>query len=359
MVMGRRAGVETASVPVTAFVITGLAAQLVNSMASIPFRGTWTGGASRLENIGIAVTREVVRSFLGYAMSLPTPEFRSLEVVINDLCRVTLSPLLRPLDVALTDVEIGGVPALSCRPRGGPRGQILYLHGGGYIGTSPAMYLMFTGWLAHETQCEVLIPDYRLAPEFPFPASLVDAAAVYEGLLAAGHSPDRLFVAGDSGGGGLVNALILDARAEHLPAPAGLLLFSPEVSLTLDEPSITANASMDILPWNIPVQPYLHGVDSDDRRHSVLDANLRRFPPTFVAYGEDEIFRDPIREFVDRLKRSHVETVVVEEPHMFHVFPILMPWAQASRRVYQAAQEFVTLQLSRATSAAREVQAVS
>lgn len=139
---------------------------------------------------------------------------------------------------------------------------------------------------------------------------------------------------------------------------AGLLLFSPEVSLTLDEPSITANASMDVLPWNIPVQPYLHGVDDRDRRHSVLDANLRRFPPTFVAHGEDEIFRDAIREFVDRLKQSNIETAVVEEPHMFHVFPILMPWAQASRRVYQAAQEFVTVQLSRATTAACEVQSM-
>lgn len=348
MVMGRRAGVETASAPVTAFAVTGLAAQLANSLASIPFQRPWSGGPNPFENLGIAVTREVVRSFLGYTMSLPTPEFRSLEMIIDDLCRVVLSPLLGPLDVKSVQKEAGGVSGLCCCPRDeDPKGHILYLHGGGYIGTSPAMYLLFAGWLARETRCEVFVPDYRLAPEFPFPASLVDAIAVYRGLLDDGLSPDCLFVAGDSGGGGLVTTLMLDARAQDLPAPAGLMLFSPEVSLTLDEPSVSANASRDVLPWNIPVQPYLHGVDSRDRRVSVLHADLSDFPPTLVAFGEDEMFRDAIRAFVDRLEQSHIDPVVIEEPHMFHVFPILMPWAQASRRVYHAVQRFVTAQLSR------------
>jgi len=99
------------------------------------------------------------------------------------------------------------------------------------------------------------------------------------------------------------------------------------------------------LPWNIPVQPYLHGVDSRDRRISVLNADLSDFPPTFVAFGGQEIFRDAIREFVSRLEQSKIETTIIEEPDMFHVFPILMPWAQASRRAYRSAQEVVRRQL--------------
>ena len=350
MVMGKRPDVQTASGPVTAFAVTGLAAQLVNSLASIPFRKPWAGGSSRLENLGVTVTRQVVRSFLGYTMSLPTPEFRSLEVVIDDLCRAVLTPLLAPLDVVAAQREVGGVSGLCCRPRRGrSRGQILYLHGGGYIGTSPAMYLLFTGWLARETQCDVFVPDYRLAPEFPFPASLLDAIAVYEGLLAEGHSPDRLFLAGDSGGGGLATTLMLDARAEHLPSPARILLFSPEVSLTLDEPSVATNAALDVLPWNIPVQPYLHGLDSRDRRVSVLDADLCGFPATFIAFGGQEIFRDAIRKFVERLEQCEIEITALEEPNMFHVFPILMPWAEASRRVYRAVREVVSAELSKST----------
>ena len=94
--------------------------------------------------------------------------------------------------------------------------------------------------------------------------------------------------------------------------------------------------------------------DTQSSTRTYAASHLRSWPMV-----RTRCFRDAIREFVDRLKDSHIETVVVEEPHMFHVFPILMPWAQASRRVYQAAQEFVTLQLSRATTTACEVRAVS
>jgi epsilon-lactone hydrolase len=144
---------------------------------------------------------------------------------------------------------------------------------------------------------------------------------------------------------------MLAPRARTLPRPAGLILFSPEVSLTLDEPSITENAALDILPWNIPVWPYLHGVDSRHPSVSAIDADLHSFPPTFVAFGGDEMFRDAIRRFVGRLTTSDVDTTAIEEPEMFHAFPLLMPWTDASARVCQAVGTFVTRQLARAGSA--------
>jgi len=345
MVMGRRPEVKTASAPVAAFAVGGLAAQLATALASVPFRRPWEGPAGRLHNVGAAVTRTVLRAFIGYATSLPIPEFRSVEVLIDDICRVVLPPFLKGLGVTVRDVELGGVPALEYSPgHDGPRGAILYLHGGGFIGTSPSMYAAFTGWIARETACRVFVPDYRLAPEFPFPASLLDAVSVYEALVAS-LPPEQLFVAGDSGGGNLATTLLVDALGRHLPRPAGLILFSPELSLALDEPSITENAHRDILPWNIPVRPYLHGLDPRDEHVSVTNAGLRGFPPTFIAFGGGEMFRDPIRHFVERLERTGVDTTVIEEPDMFHVFPILMPWADASRRVYRAVGDFVRKRL--------------
>jgi monoterpene epsilon-lactone hydrolase len=288
------------------------------------------------------MTRTVLRAFIGYATSLPIPEFRSLELLIDGICRVALPPFLRGLGVRLVDTEVGGVPVLEYRPRSDPpRGTIPYLHGGGFIGTSPSMYTTFTGRIVHDTPCWVVVPDYRLAPEFPFPVSLLDTIAVYEALLAASVPAERLFVSGDSGGGNLVTSLLVEARRRPLPRPAGLILSSPEISMACDEPSITQNAERDILPWNIPVRPYLHGLDPHDVRVSAIDADLRGFPPTFVAYGSGEMFRDPIRRFVERLEVSGVNVTAVEEPDMFHVFPILMPWANASRRVYRAVARFV------------------
>jgi acetyl esterase/lipase len=346
MVMGRRPEVNTASVPVAAFAVSGLVAQLANALASVPFRRPWEGPAGRLHNVGAAVTRTVLRAFIGYATSLPIPEFRSVEILIDEICRIVLPPFLKRLGVTVQEAELGGVSVLEYRPRDGtPRAAILYLHGGGFIGTSPSMYAAFTGWIAHETACPVFVPDYRLAPEFPYPASLLDAALVYEAMLASGLPATGLFLAGDSGGGNLAAGLLVELRGRHLPMPAGLILFSPEVSLALDEPSITENAQRDILPWNIPVRPYLNGLEPRDERASVGDADLRGFPPTLVAFGGDEMFRDPIHRFVERLRRSGVDTTAIEEPDMFHVFPILMPWAEASRRVYLAVSAFVRKRL--------------
>ena len=342
MVMGRRPEVKTASRPVAALAIAGLAGQLAAALVSVPFRRPWRGPAGTLHNVGVSVTRTVLRSFIGYATSLPIPEFRSVEILIDDICRVALPPFLRGLGVTPRDVELGGVPGIEYRPRDeADRSTILYLHGGGFIGTSPSMYAAFTGWIARETACRVVVPDYRLAPEFPFPASLSDAVSVYEALLAAGIPAQRLFVAGDSGGGNLATSMTFEARRRRLPWPAGLILFSPELSLTLDEPSITENADRDILPWNIPVRPYLHGLDPHDTRVSPVDADLQGFPPTFVAFGGEEMFRDPIRRFIERMERAGVDVSAIEEPDMFHVFPILMPWADASGRVYRAVGSFV------------------
>jgi len=346
MVMGRRPEVETASAPVTALAVIGLAAQLAIALASVPFRRPWSGPSGRLHNVGATVTRTVLRAFIGHATSLPIPEFRSVEVLIDDLCRVVLPPFLKRLGVTVEETELGGVSALEYRPRGGsPRAAILYLHGGGFIGTSPSMYAAFTGRIAHETACPVVVPDYRLAPEFPYPASLLDAASVYEAMLASELAAEGVFLAGDSGGGNLATALLVELSGRQLPMPAGLILFSPEVSLALDEPSITENAQRDILPWNIPVRPYLRGLEPRDERVSVGNADLRGFPPTLVAFGGDEMFRDPIQRFVERLRRSGVDAIAIEEPDMFHVFPILMPWAEASRRVYRAVSAFVRKQL--------------
>lgn len=342
MVMGRRPDVETAAFPISAVAVAGLAETMVNALIRVPFRQPWEGPGSLARNVGASVTRQVMRSFMGYVSSLPIEEFRSLEIVLDDLSGALLPPFVKGLGVEIAAGELGGVPGIWYRPKGAtPRATVLYFHGGGYIGTSPTMYAAFTGALAKDADCEIFVADYRLAPEFPFPAGLEDAVAVLEGALDRGVDPARLFFAGDSGGGGLVYSLSIDARAEHLPRPAGIILFSPEVDLRLDEPSVSENAPLDILPWNIPTAAYLHGVDPADVRVNALGADLHDYPPVYVCFGGDEMFRDPIVRFVAELDEAQVDVTSFEAPAMFHVFPILMPWADSSRRSYRQVAEFV------------------
>ncbi|MXP19861.1 alpha/beta hydrolase fold domain-containing protein [Gordonia sp. HNM0687] len=355
MVMADRPEVETASTPVTALTVVGLAECLLNGLARVPFRRPWQGPSGILDNLGQSVTRQTVRSFMGFSMGLPIEEFRSMEKILDDICKVVIPPFVEVVNrVEITEDTVGGVSGVWCRAKASTDAYVedaenkesigatvLYLHGGGYIGTSPIMYAAFAASLVGITGYEVFIADYRMAPEFPFPAPLLDAADVYRELLDRGVDPSHLAIAGDSGGGGLATSLISHLHAEGLPKPAAMALFSPEVDLDLDHPSISDNAQSDILPWNVPVAPYLHGIQPNDSRVSPVHAepDPTWWPPTFVCWGADEMFRDGIREFVESLEKAEVSVRGMEEPGMFHVFPILMPWAEASKRVFRSLKE--------------------
>ena len=194
---------------------------------------------------------------MGYASSLRIPEFRSLELVLDDICKWIMPPIVRSLDVEGHPAEFGGVPGILYVPRHqAPGGVVLYLHGAGTSARRRPCTRSSRRGCAGETGCAVFVADYRLAPEFPYPAGAEDASAIYTELVGPGIPPERIFLAGDSGGGG---------SGQHRPPrgprriepvrPAGLVLFSPEVDLRLDEDSVTDNADHDILPWNIPTAP--------------------------------------------------------------------------------------------------------
>jgi epsilon-lactone hydrolase len=359
MVMADRPEVQTASWPITAVDIGGLASSMVGAIGRIPFRSPWRGPSHAPRNLAVSVTREFVRSLLGYTSSLPVDEFRSLERILDGISGFVLPPFVALQGVASESDEVGGVPGIWFRQSRDPElssesewpGTIVYLHGGGYIGTSPRMYSLFMSHLARVTGCQVFAADYRLAPEFPFPAAVDDALSVIAHLRQGGLTSDRLFIAGDSGGGGLLGTVLVRMRKQNLGQPAGALMFSPEVSLTLAEDSVTENAALDVLPWNIPVNSYLHGVDPDDDSVDVLLDDLRGWPPTFVVFGGDEMFRDAIRELTKKLEESGVPHFAAEVEGMFHVFPFLLPWAKESRDVYARAGEFVRSLLDRAAPA--------
>ena len=351
MVMSDRPEVQTASWPIAVVDVATLASSFVSAVSRLPFRSPWRGPSHPPRNVAVSATRELVRTLLGYASSLPIDEFRSLERVLDGIAGRVLPPFVALQGVTSEPDQLGGVPGVWFRPppaegdrhdAEGPRtpGTLVYLHGGGYIGTSPRMYSLFMAHLARVTGCEVFAADYRLAPEFPFPAAVDDVISVITHLKKSGLACEQLLIAGDSGGGGLLGTVLHRMRKEDLGRPAGALLFSPEVSLTLSEDSITDNAPFDVLPWNIPVTPYLHGVDPDDERVDVLLDDVAGWPPTFLVYGADEMFRDAIRELAGKLRSAGVPHVASEVEGMFHVFPFLLPWARESQDVYDRAGSF-------------------
>ena len=113
------------------------------------------------------------------------------------------------------------------------------------------------------------------------------------------------------------------------------------MAITHDDPSISENATSDILPWNIPVSPYLRGVDPADHRVSALHARVGCYPPTIVVSGGAEMFRDSVRRLVARMDEEGVAVQAVEVDGVFHVFPILLPWSHCAKDVVGRIDDFV------------------
>lgn len=342
MVMADRNGVRTASAPITAVTVVGLAEQLTNSVLRLPFRRPFDGPSGPVTNLGENFTRGVIRSFMGYSSSLPIEEFRSMERILDGICKVVMPVWSRFRDdVDLHEGLVGGVPGLWFRPRQvEPVATALYLHGGGYIGTSPYMYAAFVASLVKGSRCEVFVADYRLAPEFPYPAGLHDARDAWE-VLCRERGDRALLVGGDSGGGGLATSLVQLLGRTGGRQPDGLVLISPEVDLNFEDASVTDNAPYDILPWNIPVTAYLKGVNPDDGLVSAVHSDLSCYPPTFVSWGSREMFRDSCSRFAEELRAAGVTTYTVEGEGMYHVYPIVVPWSASGRAVVAAVGRFV------------------
>ena len=125
--------------------------------------------------------------------------------------------------------------------------MVVYYHGGGYVACSPRTHRSISASLARRLRARVFAPDYRLAPEHPFPAAVDDAVAAYRWLLEQGISADSMALAGDSAGGGLVLATLLSLRDAGLPLPRCGVCFSPWTDMLGSGAALLANAATDFL----------------------------------------------------------------------------------------------------------------
>jgi acetyl esterase/lipase len=247
--------------------------------------------------------------------------------------------------LTVEQVTLGGVPCeVLAPPRAGADRAVLYLHGGGYFCGSPLSYRHLTGWLARALGCRVFVPDYRLAPEHPFPAAADDALAAWGGL-AAGHPGAKLALIGDSAGGGLALATLVAARGRGLALPACAVLLSPWADLALTGDSNRDNAATDVL-FRADEMPhfaslYLGNAPPDDPRASPLYADLSGLPPVLVHVSSSELLRDDGLRVCDRLTAAGgiCESKVGEDlPHVWHLLLGLLP---ESARDLKAVAAFV------------------
>jgi acetyl esterase/lipase len=275
------------------------------------------------------------------------PSFRAR--IINALLRLTVKPMWRPgltIDeirrhTAKTEkrlagrmgkcptehVTIAGVQAIwyGAPELAARKGTLLYLHGGAWCVHVPALYGAFAAKLSALTGLRVLLVDYRLAPEHPFPAAVDDCLAVYRSLLAGpGNRPQ--VIAGDSAGGNLSLITLMRARDAQLPLPSCAVLLSPATDIAMSGPSIRYNVKADPMfsagAGDLLPSMYCPDLDRTDPLISPLYGNWANLPPLFFMAGSTEMLLDDSVRAHDRAQQAGTNSRIDVWPDMPHVFPL-------------------------------------
>lgn len=203
---------------------------------------------------------------------------------------------------------------------------ILQLHGGGYIGAVRNAYYVFAG-LYNEVSdgCSVLTPDYRVAPENPYPAALEDALASYRWLLDNGYSGEQIVLAGDSAGGGLAMALCMYLRDHGMPVPCGIVAMSPWTDLTASGESYETNYEKDPLFGNtresmIYLDDYAGTHNKTEAYISPLFGDFHEFPPMLIQVGSLEMLLSDSVSVAEKARGQGIKVRLSVYEGMFHVF---------------------------------------
>jgi len=229
-----------------------------------------------------------------------------------------------PAGVRFERERIAGVSGIWCIPEKDDDTCVgVFLHGGAFGLMSASTHARMAGHLASACGARIFVPDYRLAPEHPFPEGLNDCIKVIEAVMV--DNPDRpLVLSGDSAGGGLVVSAALALRDAGKTLPACLVVMSPSLDLTLGSPSVKANRENDVIlrQANLKyfVDIYLQGEDPRTPLASPIYAECHGLPPTYIQGAECDMIRDDGVRFAERLREAGVSVRLDIFEHMQHSF---------------------------------------
>jgi acetyl esterase/lipase len=246
----------------------------------------------------------------------------------------TLGRLIPPAGgVEISKAPMAGLSVEWLVPVGANGGKVLlYLHGGAYVLGSAHSHRHMVSYLARAGNIAALIPEYRLAPEHPFPAAIDDTVRVFDALLADGYEPENILIAGDSAGGGLAVSTMLKLREEGKPMPGAAFLLSPWLDLSASGETMQSRADHD--PWfnaaDIPIvaRYYCGDADVTDPLVSPVYADVTGLPPVHIQVGDDEILLSDATRLADNLRATggDVEIEVFHEMwHVFQAFLLVVP----------------------------------
>jgi acetyl esterase/lipase len=267
------------------------------------------------------------------------------------LLREAVSAQPLPADVTVTAAALDGVPTAEITvDEIEPRHVVLYFHGGVYVIGDAFLAADLASQVGRRTQAKVISVDYRLAPEHPYPAAVDDALAAYEALLRNGIAPSDIAFAGESAGGGLAIATLVNARDHALPLPAAAFVMSPYVDLTLAGASIETKRAVDPLFTRELLQDrvgdYTAGQDAALGLISPIFADLSGLPPLIIQAGTHELLLDDAVRLAQQAATADVEVTLDITPGVPHVFQAYHPILDEASAALDRAGQFLSGQLA-------------
>jgi monoterpene epsilon-lactone hydrolase len=248
----------------------------------------------------------------------------------RELLRQAISAQPLPAAVTVTPAALGLIPTAEITVDGiEARHVVLYFHGGVFVMGDAFLAAGLASQVGRRTHAKVISVDYRLAPEHPYPAAIDDALAAYEALLQTGVAPADIAFAGESAGGGIVIATLVNARDHGLPLPAAAFVMSPYVDLTLAGPSMETRREVDPLLsrelLEARVGDYTAGQDAALGLISPLFADLSGLPPLIIQAGGHEVLLDDAMRLAAQAATADVEVTLEITPGVPHVFQAYHP----------------------------------
>jgi monoterpene epsilon-lactone hydrolase len=294
------------------------------------------------ENIAAApldlVIERIRRVYRGWDRSTPVAQMRSDWDVAFQPCTVPVSH---------ERVSAGGVDAEWISGSNAQHDKTtLYFHGGGFRLGSVSSHRELIARISGASGCRVLAINYRLAPEHRFPAQLEDATAAYGWMLDQGLSPENIAFVGDSAGGNLALATMLDLRERRLPLPAACVLMSPWTDLAATGESYVSRAAADPIhqrPMIVALAKNYLGEDGDPRNPlaSPLYADLTGLPPLLIQVGDRETVLDDSTMFAEKARAAGVDVDLQVWEGMIHVFQMFASEIIEARQAIDAITEFL------------------
>jgi acetyl esterase/lipase len=249
-------------------------------------------------------------------------------------------------DVKSEPVNAGGVKSeWVTAPGADPGRAVLYLHGGGYVIGSINTHRTLAGRISRAAKARVLVIDYRLAPEHPFPAAVEDSVAAYRWMLSTGLKPSRIAVAGDSAGGGLTVATLVAIRDAKLPVPAAGVPLSPWIDMEGLGDSMKSKAAVDPMVQKDGLlqmaAAYLAGKDPRTPLAAPLYADLAGLPPLLIQVGTAETLLDDSTRLAERARKAGVKVTLEPWENMIHVWQIFAPILDEGQQAIEKIGEFI------------------